>query len=151
MIKEGGDEGKQAWFDIKGQVLRHALDKALSTVQIREGGQVAFNVNKFRNEIKRIKGQKFDILFNADEKKLISDITEIGMARIPISGTATGEGATSVAVKRAAGRMRADLLNRIPLVGPLAEGLVDLVSNRKIDKDLTQFTDKTEKALRKSK
>lgn len=149
LVKEGGEEGLQAWFDIKGQVLRHALDQALGTLQIREGGKAAFNVNKFRNEIKRLRGKKYDVLFNADEKKLIADITEIGMARIPIQGTALGEGATSIAVKRAAAQVRADLMKRIPLVGEGAQGLIDFVSNRRLDKDLTQFTKETEKALRK--
>jgi len=140
---------KQSWDDLRAQVLRNALDKATSTKGFREGGEAIFNVRLFENELKRIKGRKFDILFNADEKQLIQDISEIGNARIPISGTFQGEGPSSVAVRRAAGEIRDTLLERIPGVGPLAQGMLDAMRSRARAKRLTQFTEKTEEAIRR--
>ena len=142
-------DNKQAWDDLRAQVLRNALDKATSTQGVREGGVAVFNARLFGNEMKRIRGKKFDLLFNDDEKKLINDIREIGISRVPISGTFSGEGPSSIAVRRASAEVRDSILGRIPAIGPLAEGMVDAMRQRKRDRRLLEFTEPTEKAIKR--
>lgn len=145
LTEDAGDAGKQAWNNIRAQVLRTALDKAISTVQIKEGGQATFNVRLFRNEIKKLKGRKFNELFSPQEKQLIADIEEIGNSRIPIDKTISGEGPSSIAINA----LRKSFLSRLGPLGEGVQGLVDHVANRGRNKRLMEFTKETEKAIKR--
>lgn len=145
LTKDAGPDGAQAFANIKAQVLRNALDKATGTMAKREGGQPVFNVRLFRNEFKGIQNtKKYNELFNADERKLISDIIEIGNLRIPISSVQQGKGPSELAVSE----LRKEIMRKIPIVGDKAQGLMDAVSNMKLDRDLLQFADKTAEVIR---
>jgi len=147
LTEEAGELGKQAWLDIKAEVLREALTKATSTQIIREGGQLTFNIGKFRTALKPIRSgrgkQKFNELFSPAERQLISDIESIGNLRLPIDKTISGEGPTALAV----GKIREIILSRIPVIGGEGQSMLDAVLARARDKDLLEFTKQTEKAL----
>lgn len=144
LLNDAGEQGVKAFNDIKAQVLRDALDKATGTMGKTEGGQKVFNVRLFKNALQRLqKSKKYEALFNKDERKLIDDIIEIGNLRIPVSGTQTGKGPTELAVSEA----RRKILEKIPLVGDSAQGLLDAVSNLRTDRRLLDVTRETESAL----
>ncbi len=144
LTEDAGEAGAQAWDDIRAQVLRNALDKATSTVQKGEGGQGVFNVRLFRNELDKLKkSQKWDELFNKEERKLISDIIEIGNLRLPVSSVSQGKGPTELAVSEA----RKAVLRKLPVVGERAQELLDAVANLRTDKRLLDVTRETEAAL----
>lgn len=145
LLQDAGDQGQAAWRDIKANVLRDALDKATQTMGKTEGGQPVFNVRLFRNSLNKLRNsKKFGELFNPDEIRLIDDIIEIGNARIPISGTQSGEGPSARAIRAGVSR----LLQRIPVIGEGAQGLIDDIANARTDRRLLNVTLETEEALR---
>ena len=130
LLNDAGEQGFQTWQDIKGQVLRNALEAATKTQGKAEGGGAVFNSRLFNNELKKLKGtRKYNELFNLDERDFIDDIVEIGSLRVPQPGVALGSGPSGFAVDAA----KREIIKRIPLVGPEAEALVDTFQNLKSD------------------
>ena len=150
LLKDAGELGVQAWKEIKAEVLRSALSKATSTQIIGEGGQLTFNLGKFRTALKPIRegqgGGKYNELFTPAERQLIADIETMGSLRLPIKGGATGEGPTAFAMNK----IKAIIARKIPIIGGDGKSLFDELSARARDKDLLEFTFSTEKALKKS-
>lgn len=156
-LNDAGPEGIQAWNNFKGQVLRDALDAATSTLGKGEGGTVKFNVNQFRKQFDALKGgksggsKKYNELFNEAERQLIDDITEIGMLRIPKTGTFSGEGPSAQAVNAARNAVLQRIGELVPF-GKGAAGMVDLISGKTM-REVKQAIDPaadTEKALRRA-
>lgn len=145
-LNDAGDAGIQAWNNLKGQVLRDAVDSATSTQGKREGGVPVFNVNKFKQQLAPLrKGKKYNELFSKAERDLIDDIEEIGNLRVPVSGTFSGEGPSSQAIIKSA------ILNRIPGVSRKAGGLRDSLQAKKETERAINVTKETEKALRRAR
>ena len=111
LLEDAGEAGVQAWQDIKGQVLRDALEAATSTQGKGEGGVAVFNSRLFRNKLKSLmSSKKYSGLFDAEERQMIRDIIDIGQLRVPQRLVAQGEGPTAFAV-REVGR---EIAERIP-------------------------------------
>lgn len=139
-----GDEGAQAWGNIKAQVLRDALNKAIGTMGKGEGGRQVWNARSFQNSLATLrKTKKFDALFNADEQALIDDIIEIGRLRVPPSLVQQGKGPTELAVEK----LRTKILGAIPIVGDGAQDLLEAVAARKADNRILDATRETVRQL----
>jgi len=129
LTKDAGPEGLQAFNDIKAQVLRGALDKAITQGKT-EGGQAVFNANSFKRELEGLrKTKKWGELFNKDEQKLIDDIIEIGRLRIPQRAVAQGSGPSAGAIQEVSKEIRRDIVKAIPLVGEKAQALIDALTS----------------------
>lgn len=142
--KESGDQGKQAWNNIKAQILNDAIDSAVSTAGKAEGGFAVFNANKFKAKLQPLRDtEKFKALFNAAEIELIDDIIAIGRLRTPTSKAVSGEGPSAISVTKAA------ILSKIPFIDK-AQALHEAVKTRGKIKSQVQPALKTEKLLRQS-
>jgi len=119
--------GQAAWNDIKGQVIREALDRAIGGAGQR-GGTKIFNGRLFRKYMQKYRGtKKYNELFSAEERKLIEDIEEIASFRVPDVAVPQGSGPT--------GFMVSEVANQIPGVGQL-KMIADLAKNWKTEQKL---------------
>ena len=141
---DSSESGQQAWKNIKAQALRDALDKALGTMGKGEGGRQVWNARSFKNAFNNIrKTKKYEALFNADERALIDDISEIGRLRVPPSLVQQGKGPTEVAVDQ----LRGKILRAVPWVGDGAQDLLDAIATRKTDMRVLNPAKETVKQL----
>lgn len=148
LLENAGDAGKQAWTDIKAQVIRNALGKATKTQGRGEGGQVVFSSAAFKDALKNLRASgKFDSIFNADEAALIDDIIEIGNLRISPQLVAQGEGPTAFAVNK----LHETLLSKVPVVGSHMADLKNALISHKEAMTQLQPLKGTEKALKQVK
>lgn len=147
LTQDAGESGINAFNNIKAQVLRNALDKAIGTAGKTEGGQRVFNARLFKNEFNKLKAtKKFEELFNPDERKLIEDIIEIGQLRVPLSSAQSGKGPTELAVKE----LGQVFVRKIPVIGEKAIGLLDDLINLRSDRALLNVTKQTEAVLKRT-
>lgn len=143
--RDSGDNGIQAWNNIKAQILNDAIDSAVSTAGKGEGGVSVFNANKFKQNLASLrKSSKFRELFNDDEIELIDDIIEIGRLRTPTSGSFAGQGPSAVAINSA----KNEVLRSIPFLDK-AKGLIDALQTRSQVKTQLDPSAKTGKILEK--
>lgn len=148
LLNNAGDQGKQAWTDIKAQVIRKALNSATKTQGRGEGGQVVFSSAKFKDTFQNLRSSgKFSALFDADEAALIDDIIEIGNLRISPPLVAQGEGPTAYAVNK----LHDTLLSKVPIIGPHMAELKNALISHKDAMTQLQPLKGTEKALKEVK
>lgn len=149
LTEDAGAEGAQAWLNLKAQVLRDAMDKAVGTQAKREGGQAAFNARLFKNQVDKLKRTgRFDLLFNSQERAFIDDLIELGNLRVPVSSVATGKGPSAVAIDEAQKSIRREIIKRIPFVGEGADAIINAVQGAKDDVRQVAPTRQTEEFLR---
>lgn len=128
LLNDSGPEGIQSFNNLKAQVLRDALDKAVTQGK-GEGGQAIFSGAGFRNALKGLKEtKKYNELFNADERELIDDIIEISRLRIPNRSVAQGSGPSGFAIQEAKNEINRALFKQIPLIGERAQAIVDAIT-----------------------
>lgn len=145
LIKDAGEGGAQAWNDLRGQVLRNALDKAISTQGKGEGGQAVFNSGKFKTSLESLmRTKKYDAIFSPDEQRFIKEMIEIGQMRIPQRMAQQGQGPSEVAVNQ----LRLAFMQKMPF-GNRAQELIEAVSNLRADRRMLDVTRETQKALTK--
>ena len=145
LIRGSGDSGKQAWLDLKAQILRDALDSATSTAGKTATGERVFNANRFKAKLSKLRtSNKFTELFNPDEIKLIDDIIEIGRLRIPQGQVFTGKGPSELIGQE----VKQAIFDQIPGIGPRANAIKEALTAARTDKRLLDVTGPTEEALR---
>lgn len=109
LLEDAGDAGKEAWNDMRAQVVQDAIEKALAGSGKAEGGVRKFQGKKFRdnvyNSLSTSDMRQVDLFFNKDERQLIDDIGAVFEARLPQQQVYMGSGATGAAVEMALGRM----------------------------------------------
>jgi len=128
LLNDAGPEGIQSFNNIKAQVLRDALDKAITQGK-GEGGQAIFSGAGFRNALKGIKQtKKYNELFNADERELIDDIIEISRLRVPNRSVAQGSGPSGFAIQQAKNEINRAIFKQIPLIGEKAQAIADAIT-----------------------
>lgn len=146
LTKDAGQDGVQAFNEIKAQVLRDALDRATRTAGKSEGGQAVFNSRLFRDAFANLRQtKKFKELFNADEIKVIDDIVKIGTLRTPLVNTQAGKGPTEMAVDE----LKQDIIKKIPVIGDKAQALISSLRAARAERRLLQPTKETAKQFRK--
>lgn len=92
--------GKQVWDNLRSQVIRDAIESATKGGR-NEMGDVVFSMKPFANTIKHYQNTgKLRTLFSDAEITQLRALIEVGEMRIPIVGTALGEGPTSGAVQK---------------------------------------------------
>lgn len=99
-LEDAGEEGVQAWQNIKAQIVRDALDKALGTQGKGEAGVKVFNARLFANEVKKMQRKGLlNQVFDETEIDFLNDIIRMGELRVPVSRVQMGSGATGKAVQ----------------------------------------------------
>ena len=145
LTKEAGDGGQQAWTEIKAEVIRDALEHAISTQGKTDGGGKVFNAGKFKTRINRLKkSKKFTELFNLDEQKFIEDIIEIGEYRIPPRNAQQGKGPSELIGEE----INNTILGKISFIGNGAKKISSALSDVKAANRLLKPEKQTEKILR---
>lgn len=102
----GTDEAGQAAFnDMKAEVMQKIRDKAFIGAEDAAGVQ-ALSRDKLDKAIKSMGAKKAHILFDAKERKFLSDMLEVAKAREPVRGTAIGRGPSAQAISRIERRLK---------------------------------------------
>lgn len=149
LTEDAGPEGAQAWLNLKGQVLRDAIQRATGTQARGEGGQVVFNSNKFQNAISKLKRSgKHDLLFNSSEQAFIDDLIELGELRIPNRAVAQGRGPSAFAVDEAKGAIVDSIVDLVP-GGQKVSSIIDAVKAGRSEVGQTSPARQTEEFLRR--
>jgi hypothetical protein len=92
------ETGKAAWNDLRGQTILHLRDRATKALATNQQGERVFNGAEFSKAIDQIGMPKLREILSADELKAVDNIRTVGELRIPVPGTAVGEGPSAVAV-----------------------------------------------------
>lgn len=126
LTASGDDAGMAAWRDIKASAMQHIADN-IFTGAVGEGGVQSLSRAKLSQAVKGIGAQKYDVLFDASEKKFLRDLTEIAKWREPPAGTLMGRGPSAQAISSAAQQIDDKITSlfggvRFPLVSNLLEG-----------------------------
>jgi hypothetical protein len=128
LLNDSGPEGIQSFNNIKAQILRDSLDKAITQGK-GEGGQAIFSGAGFRQSLQTLKQtKKYNELFNKDERELIDDIIEISRLRVPNRSVAQGSGPSGFAIEAAKNEVKREILKQIPIIGERAKAIVDAIT-----------------------
>ncbi|WNZ54780.1 hypothetical protein QT397_18110 [Microbulbifer sp. MKSA007] len=93
-----GEAGKAAWNDLRAQTLVHLKDRATKSLATNQQGERTFNGAEFRRAIEGIGRPKLKQILSNEEFEALESIAKVGELRIPVPGTALGDGPTGVAV-----------------------------------------------------
>jgi len=119
LTEDAGDAGKEAWNDMRAQVVQDAIEKAMSSSGKAEGGVKKFQGKKFRdtvyNSLSTSDSRQIDLFFNKDERQMIDDIASVFEARIPQQLVQSGSGPSAFSVEQ--------MLNRMGTTGEIAKGV----------------------------
>lgn len=132
--------GTQAWNNLRGQTVRHLVKKATSTAGKTEGqeaGQAVFNGNIFRKEVEKVGRQKLKELFGDDLQQIL-DLKDVGVLRIPVSGTQQGKGPSAQAVS--------EVVDVLPGINRLAR-IYESIANSRGAAQSVNPVDRTRRAL----
>ncbi|MEX2962857.1 hypothetical protein [Microbulbifer sp. TYP-18] len=95
---ELGEAGKSAWNDLRAQTLVHLRDRATKALATNQKGERTFSGAEFRKAIDGIGKPKLKEILEPEELSALEAIARVGELRIPVPGTALGDGPTGVAV-----------------------------------------------------
>lgn len=110
---EIGATGKAAWDDLRGQTVQHLLERATKAVATNQRGERVFNGAEFKKAIDQIGAPKLRELLSPEEFGALVKIARVGELRIPVNGTALGQGPSGAAINML--REQLGILGRIGL------------------------------------
>jgi hypothetical protein len=150
-LKKAGPEGQQAYRELVGQTIEYMREAITKNIKTDESGKRIVSAAQFDTVVKNLdKSGKLDYLFGkkgAEEIRNLRD-TAILVYDVPL-GVNTAN--TASALDKVFNR----LINRIPLVGPMAEVGSEALEKQKLTKQVQEainFTpEKMAEELRKGK
>lgn len=78
LLQAGGENGTQAWTELRGATLRHLRDQALSNTATDSAGNAIFSAAKFDREVRRLdQNGRLDIVLGKREAQAVRDLNDI--------------------------------------------------------------------------
>lgn len=135
---------QKAWNDIRAQAMQSIKEAAFGG-PLNESGVKSLSRAGLEKGIRGIGSDKFKVLFNADERKFLTDLAELSRYKEPPSGTMLGSGPTGQAVLKLA----EDAQRRATGIFGVDIPIASAIKGRMAEKNLLKINDDLAKLERK--
>lgn len=119
--------GLQAWNDLRAETAQWIKDQAFSNA-LDQGGNASMRSGAIRRSLDKIGPDRLSVLFNAEERQFLNNMTRLEQLRQPVPLTGNGKGPSAQAIGGLVTEIRRQAA-KLPVIGQIMGGIIDAVQN----------------------